>query len=148
MPVVYSKTGERVYHLYAIDARECVASGEYTFESPPESAKTEADYEPDASQIEKVKDIAERARLGEVVSPDDREILNEFQTNTGLDTPGAQSGVPAPEPVLVADVFNPATAGRAELFEYLRAHDVEVGNASGTELLREEATQVFLSKSK
>ena len=147
MAVAYEKeTGKPVYFGFAIDAREAVLSGNYT-EKPPEDSKVEEAYEPDAEQIEKVKDLAERARLGEVVTSDEREVLNEFQTNTGLDTPGSPPGVPAPEPVLVVDTFNPATAGRAELFGYLRDRDVDVGNASSTEHLRERVFEEMSDKS-
>ena len=147
MAVAYEKeTGKRVWFSFEIDRRQAIEAGTHTNE-PSEDSKSEDDVELDGVQIQKVAGIAERARLGEVLSPEEREALNEFQTNAELDAPGSPPGVPAPEPVLVADVFNPATASRAELFGYLRGNDVDVGNASSTEHLREEATKLFVRPS-
>ena len=144
MPIAYEKeTGKRVYWQFDIDRREALAIGTHVAEAP-EGAKSEEEVEMDAEQLQKVAGIAERARLGGPVLPEEREQLNEFQANTDMEAPGAPPGVPAPEPVLVADVFNPATASRAELFGYLRENDVEVGNASSTEHLRSEATKLFV----
>lgn len=136
MPVVYEKkTGKKLWFQFPIDARELVDSGDYTFAAPENVQQENVDM--DGAKLKEVSDISERARLGVVLQEGERETLNQYQSALEAEVPAGSSPVPAPEPSVTTDVFNPATAERPALFAYLRDKDIDVGNAASTQTLRE-----------
>lgn len=158
---VYDKDGRAYVHTFPIDAKEAVATGEYTFEKPEGENE---DISPE--EYEKRVLLTERARLGGTITLEERSQLVAHDTPdfpdhvTGIEerypTDRAPVGAEAeevqalmsagPPSTEVADTFNPATADRDQLFAYLRSQGEEPGNRTSTENLREQATQLLSPK--
>lgn len=149
---VYDKEGKPVVFTFPIDAKESVATGQYTYE-PPEGREQE---ELSSEEYTKRVELTERARLGGPVSPEERTLLVEHDTpdfrkevvgieerypndrapvGEEVDSVNAQAAS-APGSTEVVDTFNPAMADRDELFGYLRERGDSPGGATSTDNLR------------
>lgn len=201
MPTAYDKEGRAVQFQFSIDWRDAIRRCGYTAE-PPEGKEPPKPEQLSADEMKEVSEVAEKARLGAVVSPEERELLNKApgqdprldekgavhevgsypegehpgalggaQTSPGT-VPGspaggvsgsvANAGAPgapvtsgavqeqgsAPESQEVADDFNPTTADRAALFDYLRRNGEDAHNALSTTELRERANKKIGTKKK
>lgn len=142
---VYDKeTGEAVWCPYSVDAREHIDSGRFVLEPPENAEEPKGPDELSYSEAARLSGIAEKARLGSSLTPEERSDLGEYQKAAEQFSPSGSGSVPAPgvEPVL--EKFNVATADRGSLFEYLRSQGEDPQNALGTAALRKLATDIFM----
>lgn len=76
MPVAYDKEGKRTVFDFAVDQRHAILYSGYTAEPPLDK---EAEAEPKELSPEdrrKLSEVQERARLGQPVAPEERDLLN------------------------------------------------------------------------
>lgn len=143
---VYAKdTGQATWFQYSVDARECVATGRFSWE-PPENAVSNEAVDLSSEDAERLSGIAEKARLGSPLKPEERDELGEFQIASGQFSPAGSGEVPAPGVDPVFETFNPATSDRKQLFDYLREHGEDPANALSTEKLRDQADAIFMAR--